>query len=248
MEQVSSTLGGGATAPTPGSSKSNKQLTKEEKARAKAEKAQLANDKYGEADLRSEYEAFRMYFLSRLNAKERLGIRMPNMPEDISENIVKFIVRNHLGVESYWARCVEKPGDLWSPTEKVQECKCFMSSGPLSFGPEKVWDVAYFLDLRKWINDEIVLSRTTLSPRDEAWQTIRMSTESKKKEGGELWRDQCSTRGARPHIGWEALYPQIREHCTEVYRGSFEGIFNSGTSREAMRSTTGTDTALPANL
>ncbi len=262
MQNSSSALGGGATATAPGSSKSNKQLAKEEKAKARAEakaekekakaeakaekarakaeakvekekekeKAQLANDKYTAEILRNKYNTFRAYYLSELADQAELKTRMPNMPEHVSENIVKFIIRNHLGVESYWAKHVEKPGDLWSPTEKVQECKCFMSSGPSSFGPEKVWDVAYFLDLRNWVTDEIVLYRTTLSPRDEAWQNIRMSTESKKKEGGELWRDQCTTRGARPHIGWEALYPQIREHCTEVYRGSFEGIFSKGTN------------------
>lgn len=208
----------------------------------------MPEDRYPEAVLRQQYSLFRAFYMSRIELQTELEIRMTNMPEDISENIVKFIIRNHLGVESYWAKHVDRPGDLWSPTENVQECKCFMSDGPLSFGPEKVWGVGYFLDLRNWRNDQIVLYRTTLSPRDEAWQNIRMSGEmSKKKAGGELWRDQCQTRGARPHIGWDALYSQIRDHCTEVYRGSFEGIFSKGISLEAISSTTGTDTALPAS-
>lgn len=231
--------------------KEEAQLAKKEAQLAKKkakEEEKLANDKYTAETLRGKYTAFRVYYLSELTDQAELKTRMPNMPEHISENIVKFIIRNHLGIESYWAKHVDKPGDLWSPTENVQECKCFMSDGPSSFGPDKVWDVAYFLDLRKWVADEIVLYRTALSPRDEQWQNIRMSGEhSRKKEGGESWRDQCQTRGARPHIGWEALYPQIREHCTEVYRGSFEDIFSKGTMREAISSTTGTETALPAN-
>jgi hypothetical protein len=213
----------------------------EAKAEAKKAKAEakdlalLANDTYTPEVLRSKYRTFQTYYLSELADQELLKTRMPNMPEHVSENLVKFILRNHLGVESYWAKHVKKPGDLWSPTEGVQECKCFMSDGPSSFGPEKTWDVAYFLDMRKWVANEIVLYRTTLSPRDEAWQSIRMSSEkSKKKEGGELWRDQCGTRGARPHIGWEALYPQIRDRCAEVYRGTFEDIFSKGMSRDAM--------------
>lgn len=224
------------------------QLAKKLATQEAKEKAQLAGDTYTAETLRTKYSAFRAYYLSELADQATLKTRMPNMPEHVSENIVKFILREHLGVETYWAKHVNKPGDLWSPTEKVQECKCFMSDGPSSFGPEKGWDVAYFLDLRKWVDDELVLYRTTLSPRDEQWQTIRMSSErSKKKVGGELWRDQCETRGARPHIGWSALYPQIREHCTEVYRGTFDGIFSKGTSREATSSTTGTDTAFPAS-
>jgi hypothetical protein len=208
----------------------------------------VLEDHYSEDVLRQQYATFRAFYESRIKWKDTLGIRMQNMPEDISENITKFIIRNHLGIESHWAKHVDKPGDLWSPTENVQENKCFMSDGPMSFGPDKTWNMLYCLDLRKWIDDEIVLYRTALSPRDDQWQNIRMSGEhSKKKEGGETWRDQCAGRGARPHIGWEALYPQIREHCTEVYRGSFEGIFNKGMSREATSSTTGTDTAFPAS-
>lgn len=205
-------------------------------------------DHYLEDMLRRRYSAFKAYYLSGLELKEELGIRMTNMPEDISENITKFIIRNHLGIESHWARHIEKPGDLWSPTENIQENKCFMSDGPLSFGPKKTWNTLYCLDLRKWTDDTIVLYRVTLTPEDERWQALRMSgDQSKKKEGGETWRDQCQTRGARPHISWEALYPQIRDHCTEVYRGSFEDIFSKGKRREAMSSTTGTDTAFPAS-
>lgn len=218
------------------------------KLKSKEEKESMPEDRYTESVLRQRYATFRAFYASGLEMKDTLGIRMTNMPEDISENITKFILRTHLDMESYWARHVKKPGDLWSPTEKIQENKCFMSDGPMSFGPDKTWDALYCLDLRKWMEDEIVLHRVTLTPADEAWQNIRMSGKrSKKKEGGEIWRDQCDTRGARPHIGWEALYPQIREHCTEVYRGTFEGIFSKGNSLEAISSTTGTETALPAS-
>jgi hypothetical protein len=205
-------------------------------------------DRYTEDHLRKRYTSFRRFYSESLEFKDDLEIRMTNMPEDITENTVKFILRNRLGVESFWARHVKKPGDLWSPTEEVQESKAFMSDGPCSFGPKKTWNVLYCLDLRNWLADEIVLYRVTLTPADEQWQTIRMSGErSTKKVGGELWRDQCTTRGARPHIGWEALHPQIREHCTEVYRGSFEGIFSNGTNLPAMSDTTGNETALPAS-
>lgn len=207
----------------------------------------MPEDRYTEADMRNRYGAFRAYYMSQVPARERLDLRMPNMPEDISENIVKFILRHRLNTKSQWARHVTKPGDLWCAMEGVQECKCFMSDGPLSFGPDKTWDAIYFLDLRKWLDDELILHRCTLTPRDEQWKNIRMSgARSKKKEGGETWSD-CVGRGARPHIGWDLLYPQIREHCTEVYRGPFEGIFSKDANLAAISSTTGTETALPAS-
>ncbi len=133
-----------------------------------------SEDRYTEELLRRRYTSFREFYSSGLELKDELGIRMTNMPEDISENITKFIIRNHCGVESYWARHVHKTGDLWSPTENVQENKCFMSDGPMSFGPEKTWDVLYCLDLRKWMDDILVLHRTTLTPAHEQLQNIRM--------------------------------------------------------------------------
>lgn len=174
-------------------------------------------DRYTEDLLRERYTAFRTFYVSGMTHSRELGVRLPNMPEDVSENIIKFVIRNKLGVEAHWARHVGKPGDLWSPTERVVESKSFMSDGPCSFGPDKTWDVIYFLDLRKWIEDEIVVYRCTLTPRDEAWQNIRMN----KREN---WMNQVSV-GRRPHIGWNILYPQIAGSCAEVYRGTFEGIF-----------------------
>jgi hypothetical protein len=209
-----------------------------------------SGDEYTEEVLRRNMRSYIRYYTERLAEKKALKglIRLPNMPEDISENIVKFVIRNHRNVDCSWAKMMKgKNGDLWSTVENVQECKCFTSSGPSSFGPNKTWDVLYFLDAREWIDDRYVVYRTELNPSHPVWKGLKLSgKQSKRKSGGETFGDQCE-RGARPHIGWESLYPQIKDHCEVVYTGSFEGIFTKPTSRSAMSSTTGTDTALPAN-
>ena len=40
----------------------------------------------------------------------------------------------------------------------------------------------------------------------------------------QTFEEQC-IQGRRPHINWEALYPQIKEHCEKVFEGSFDDIF-----------------------
>ena len=206
---------------------------KEENMKKKlAEKAkQPLVDKYTEEILRDNYTTYKHYYESRMNTKKIVSSRMPNMPEDISENIVKFIIRNHVGVESYWARSLEVTGDLWSPVEKVQECKCFMSDGPSSFGPIKNWNVIYFLDARKWTDDVFTLYRCEINPEDEIWKNMKCSgPRSKKAPGtGEKWQQMCD-RGARPHISWKGIIePQLGHLCKKVYEGSFEGIFTPAT-------------------
>jgi hypothetical protein len=196
---------------------------------AQLSKRMMPVDMYTEDVLRDNYTTFKNYYASRLKTRESFGSRMPNMPEDISENIVKFAIRNHVGVESYWARSVEETGDLWSPVEKVQECKCFMSDGPSSFGPIKIWNVIYFLDARKWTDDVFTLYRCEINPLDPIWKNMKCSGgRSRSAPGvGETWQQMCD-RGYRPHISWKGiLEPQIGHLCKKVYEGTFEGIFTA---------------------
>ena len=52
---------------------------------------------------------------------------MPSIPEDISENLIKFMIHKYGDISSNWS-C--KTGDLLSSIEGKQECKCFTSDGP----------------------------------------------------------------------------------------------------------------------
>lgn len=154
--------------------------------------------------------------LQAINQETGLCIRGANPPEDITENMVKFILRKQ-GIDSSWARCIKTNGDLYSEKEKVQEVKSFTSDGPSSFGPKKKFNVIYFLDMRKWLDNQIVLWRVNLTNESAEWKKVAMN----KNQTQEDQTDQ----GRRPHISWEKLYPQIKDHCSMIYDGSFEGIF-----------------------
>lgn len=178
-------------------------------------------DDYTESVLRECLSVHKDYVLKRKEIKARTGldIRLANMPEDISENISKFIIRFHVGdVTSQWTKAIKgKAGDLTSCVEKTQEVKCFTSDGPPSFGPNEKWDVIYFLDARKWLEDRFVLWRVPLSNASAEWKAIKMSKTQTAEDQNE--------QGRRPRITWDSLYPQIKDYTTKIFEGSFEDIF-----------------------
>jgi len=185
-----------------------------------------ANDQYPEAKLKRRHHAYKTYTHSVQDENHYTNnkIRYPNIPEDISENIVKFIIQNREhDFSARWAKgLVKVSGDLisgmYGPATPI-EVKGFGSKGPSQFGPKKVFGVLYFLDMRNWLDDNIICWRVQLSSKDDAFKSIRVNK-------NQTIKDQCGeTR--RPRICWDKLHPQIQEHCVKVYEGTFEGIFVS---------------------
>lgn len=173
-------------------------------------------DKYTAQILRRHFLTHKNYVegMRALRAETGISIRDPVMPEAISENIIKFIIHNHVGdTTSKWVGT----GDLISENEGIQECKCFSSNGPASFGPTERWNVIYFLDARNWLQDHFELWRIPLKNISPEWRAIRLNAT-------QTYGDQA-LQGRRPRINWDRLYPQISTHCTRVYSGNFEGIF-----------------------
>jgi len=178
----------------------------------------VAEDTYTKDLLKEQYALHKAYVNGRINTTKKIGVkvRLPCIPEDISENIVKFILHNKLkDTTSRWD-C--KKGDLQSKKEGKQECKCFTSDGPPSFTPSSDWDVIYFLDARNWLNDKFILYRVLLKRTSSEWKNIKVSKT-------QTFEDQTK-QGRRPRITWESLQPQISSYCNKVYDGTFDDIFN----------------------
>lgn len=186
-----------------------------------AKKAKSTVDVVTEEWLKRRFASVRRYTQETIGLSSEVGgvIRLANIPEDLTENIVKFIIRNKLGdVTCVWCKGVGLAGDLHSELEEFQEVKSFASDGPCSFGPKKKFTVLYFLDLRKWLDNEIVLFKISLNNDSPIWKALKMN----KAETFEMMADD----GKRPHIPWESIRSQMpRDVCVEVYRGTFEGIF-----------------------
>jgi len=170
------------------------------------------NDMYTQEVLMNQYKLHKEYIISRKIIK---NIRLPCFPEDISENIIKFINHKNGDKTSSW-NC--ENGDLKSKKYGKQECKCFTSSGPISFSPSSQWDELLFLDAREWLTiDKFVLYRFRYKRDSKQWNSIKVNQK-------ETIEDQ-SKQGRRPRIGWKDLYPQIKNYCEILYEGSFELIF-----------------------
>jgi hypothetical protein len=176
-----------------------------------------AKDTYTTEVLQQCYNIHKSYVEQIKNLSKNLGIkvRLPSIPEYISENIIKFIIHKNGDESSSW-NC--STGDLYSQIEGKQECKCFTSDGPISFTPSSEWDAIYFLDAREWLNDNFTLYRVKLKKQSDEWKNIPMN----KKQ---TFDDQCK-QGRRPRIGWDLLHKHIEDYCEKIYEGTFDEIIN----------------------
>ena len=153
------------------------------------------------------YVSKRKEILNGLN----ISFRLPAIPEDISENLIKFMIHKYGDTSSNWS-C--KTGDLVSHIEGKQECKCFTSDGPISFTPSSDWDIIYFLDARNWIHDNFILYRVNLQKKSDEWSNLPISkTQS--------FKDQC-LQGRRPRINWNALKPHIEKYSQIIFDGNLK--------------------------
>lgn len=180
-------------------------------------------DKYTADILQQRYQDYKNSAENTLKIIKETGlpIRNQNPPEDVTENIVKFIIRNYENDMSVkWAKAIGLTGDLYSDNyvhEYPIEVKSLTSDGPSSFGPKKKFGIIYFLDMREWLNNVFTLWKVNVSSNSTEWKQIKMNKT-------QTHADQCD-EGRRPHISWDNIHSQIGEKCVKVYEGTFENIF-----------------------
>jgi hypothetical protein len=179
-------------------------------------------DTYTRNILEQRYNSFKRNHMELKKIKDECGldIRHENLSEDISENIAKFIIRNYeKDTSCKWAKAINKRGDLYSDLYTIPpEVKAFTSDGPTQFGPDKKFGCLYFLDMRKWMEDIIILWKVNLTHESPEFKKIPINKTQSHEE-------QCA-EGRRPRINWERLYPHIHTHCVKIYDGNFDNIFN----------------------
>jgi hypothetical protein len=177
----------------------------------------LIGDTYTKDVFLEFYSLHKNYVKHRITIGIRLDIkfRLPSIPEDISENIIKFIIHELGDKTSKW-NC--KTGDLFSIKEGKQECKTFTSKGPISFSPTISYNVIYFLDARLWLKDIFILYKINITQHLDRWKNISVN----KKQ---TFYDQCQ-QGRRPRISWDSLYKQTSDICEKIYEGDLEKIIS----------------------
>lgn len=179
--------------------------------------------KYTEDTLRTSYQLFYDFYCAKKRMKTSTGLplRLPNFPEDISENIVKLIIWNYEGTRDVvWAKEESKPGDLNSDSIGIIEVKCSSSSGPCTFGPDKTFDRLFFLDVRNFEDDVFICWKIDLTSHSQQWKNLKVNNK-------QTFEEQCKQK-RRPRANWDTIiYPQLKDYCYKIYEGSFSGIFQN---------------------
>jgi hypothetical protein len=137
--------------------------------------------------------------------------RRPNIPELISENIIKYIKYNE--DDTITRNCV---GDLQSNKTGKIEVKCFSSEGPISFSPQPSWNIIYFVDFRKWKENKFKCYECNIASYSKKWGSIKIN----KKE---IFNEQCKSK-RRPRIGWDKLFEQIKDDTKLLFEGDIDSI------------------------
>jgi hypothetical protein len=115
--------------------------------------------------------------------------RRANFPEVISE----FIIEKIKGYDQSFS------GDLISKEKHKIEVKCFSSNGPISFGPNELWNKLVFVDCR--IKHKIIIYEYDKPNNDDLWKNIKVSK-------SDTFQDQAS-KSRRPRINFNSLIKQI---------------------------------------
>jgi hypothetical protein len=151
-----------------------------------------------------------------LSKKKR---RNENLPCDISENIVKFVIKKKYGVMPCWDTdkgdiVINKLGLF-----KQIEVKGFMSDGPSSFGPKEMWDLLYFVDARDIMNLNFKVYEVKLSNDSTIFRNIKVS----KKDTYGVQAD----KGRRPRGCFDTIFkPQLNEHCKLIFDGHITTLYD----------------------
>ena len=183
------------------------------------ERMKRVTDLYTKEFLRQQYSLHKDYYLARKRATFHVKVRLPSIPEDITENIIKFAIQKYRKDGTCRWDC---KGDLVSAQNGKQECKSFISSGPLSFTPTSDWDEIYFLDARRLLEEDIIiLFRSGLRRTSPEWMNLKINKR-------QTFEDQIS-QGRRPRISWDLLYPQIHPFCEKVFEGKLSEILEEET-------------------
>jgi hypothetical protein len=148
-------------------------------------------------------------------------IRLSNCPSHITENLAKFAIVRKYGIMPTWDT---DKGDLSMklPSKKIEvKGSLNFANGPATFGPTENWDIIYFVDCVKFMDNIYTIYEIKLSNISEVWKNIKVS----KKQ---TFHDQCKQQ-RRPHIKFKKLKHQLGNYCKLIFDGHIS-VLNPTTS------------------
>jgi hypothetical protein len=178
-------------------------------------KEEIMDDQYNEGVIKEMYKLHYDYCknIRDISNKYSIKVRNPIIPEHISENIVKMVLRKFLDMKTCTWNC---KGDLSYNGNKI-ECKTFTSNGPMSFGPNEKWEEIYFYDARNWFENKHIIYKLPIKNTDPIFQEIKVNKT-------ETFSEQAK-QGRRPRINFDEFEKLVTNKLEKIFEGKFEEIF-----------------------
>lgn len=174
-----------------------------------------SRDHYTRAILRRRLSAYKDMVESVDDTNKYLferQIRLPNFPEDVSENIAKFALATHFDSTPIWE--VER-SDLEVDGERV-EVKAFVSDGPSSFGHREPWDHLCFVDARNFRDNHFRVYLISIPNTHPDWMNLKITKRR-------TFADKCKKK-IRPRIKFDDVIKQIPQHIKLIFDGGLNDL------------------------
>lgn len=157
-------------------------------------------------------DSYNDYYNHTLQAKTFFAkCRLPNFPEHISENLVRYALFHNTGILPEWGK---KSGDLRVSNLKL-EIKASLdlfNGGPSSFGPKESWDIIYFIDCKDTLVKKYSIYCIFLSNTSLEWKKLKFNSK-------ETYEDLCKS-GKRPRCNFKNIVSQIPEkYVKNIFSG-----------------------------
>jgi hypothetical protein len=148
---------------------------------------------------------------TKINKNLSKKIRMPNLPEVISENVAKYAIYKKYKIMPTW-NCI---GDL-----KINDCdiqiKGFTSTGPSSFGPDSCWSILCFVDATKIKIKHFKVYLIFLTNKNSLWKNLRVNKH-------ETFYQQCLQK-RRPRIPFKDIKTQLKDEVKLIFDGKISNF------------------------
>ena len=142
---------------------------------------------------------------SNFKKKNKL-IRNPNLPSEISENLVKFCFNKLFNIDMEW----NIGADLWKKKNKYEVKGFVLNSAPISFSPALDFKSIFFLNAEDIINGNFILYRVKIDSKK--FKNLKVNLKFKFKDLEYI----TIKPKPRPRRGFKWLLQQLREQKIDV--------------------------------
>ena len=155
------------------------------------------------------------FYNRALKKYKEFDIRLPILPEFLSEILVYFAIRNILKDTSVTRKCI---GDLASEEYGRIEVKGFSSTAPNSFSTNMKWDSLFFVDCKTIENDNNVIIYKVLMSLNDFKNLIYVS---KTKTFADYEKSK-----QRAKISFDNLTKQKKFVYEIVFQGNYKNLLS----------------------